>query len=177
MQQLTRGGSKEAKVEYMHKKDGMEREWGLWRAGTRRHANNPMEPRSAVIAWSLDRALRCLPHANPQTVATLLRAQFRCATSIMAARSDSQVRECLTAAYRRAGLPAPATTASEQQQQQAQDEQPPQQSEEAPEGPAISLDRERGASLIQTMTTQTQIMTELMQSQQILATTARIQML
>ena len=54
VQQLTSGGSKEISI-HKAEEGGMERREVL-RAGTRRHANNPMEPRSAVIAckkWKL----------------------------------------------------------------------------------------------------------------------------
>ena len=136
----------------------------LSRGGARRHINHAQEPRSAVITWSHQRAMECMPSANPQTVATLLRAQFRTATAIMAARSSSEVRESLTAAYRRAGLTAPSDAPHTTSDTQTEERDPGQ------ETASISLDRQRGADMVRTMTTQTQIMTELLQNQGIMAT-------
>ena len=123
------------------------------RGGPRRHNPAYHEPRSAVIGWSLQRALQCVPEANPQTVGMLLKAEFRCATAIMGCRTERQVRESLTAAYRRAGLQAP----SEEQQQQAGTQQNGAE-EEAQSQPVISMDRERGEEMVRTLTTQTEMM-------------------
>ena len=78
-----------------------------FRAGARSQRPNQSDPRVAMIGWAQDRISRELPHLNQRTVRTLLRAEARAVSAALQCKSTLQLREVMTAAYKRAGMISP----------------------------------------------------------------------
>ena len=68
---------------------------------------DPTQPRSMMIAWALQKAAREAPQASQPTVQMICKAEMRTVMALMNARTPTQTRQVLEAAYRRAGLPSP----------------------------------------------------------------------
>ena len=72
--------------------------------GGARAAATVQQPRSVMIMWAEDKVSREVPGLNTLTVRMLLRAEQRTVSAVLHARSATQTREVMCAAYRRAGL-------------------------------------------------------------------------
>ena len=136
------------------------------RAGGKRGAQGPPDPRHACIAWSLQRAVQCVPTASPLTLSTLLKSEFRLASAIMQCRSDAQVRHSVIAAYRRAGLPSLEEVRHTANQDQAEDQQ-------LPDDPSST--KHWLMQMSTSLTTQTTIITDILNNQHFCATSADLQ--
>ena len=131
------------------------------RAGGKRGAAPVVaNPKQQCIAWAHQRASEAIPAASAQTLTVLLKAEFRLSTAVMQAKTLDQVRHCVAAAYRRAGLVPPPGT--------------PGAPSEVPDGPNEKEEEPDTkfwiAQMASAVTTQTGILTELLSSQSIMQT-------
>ena len=78
---------------------------------------NVRQQRSQMIAWAEQKVRTDAPQAQGKTLTMIMRAEPRTITAIMHAKSPSQTREVIIAAYKRAGLPSPF---HEEQQEKAE---------------------------------------------------------
>ena len=74
------------------------------RGAGRRNRLNRADPRTLMLGWAKDKVLEKVPELNPATVHFLLRAENRTVGAILNARSPTQVKEVIYAAWKRAGL-------------------------------------------------------------------------
>ena len=84
----------------------LENEYGcIDRAGMPR-VRQP-DPKTVMLGWAEQKVRDEAPEAQGKTIMMLMRAEPRTATAIMHAKSPTQTKEVIVAAYRRAGLPSP----------------------------------------------------------------------
>ena len=133
----------------------LERMQSQQRGGMRRSP----DPRTQFIGAAQQRAHECVPQANPLTIAALLRAEHKSVGALLNCRTPEQVKHCLTAVYRRAGLPPPAS-----EQQHTPPSQPTDESAAQPSTQLADI-AEWMKQLMETMTNHTASMTALMQMQ------------
>ena len=76
------------------------------RAGMPRH-NQHQDPKVVMYGWAEQKVRDEAPEAQGKTLAMIMRAEPRTVSAIMHAKSPSQTREVIIAAFRRAGLPSP----------------------------------------------------------------------
>ena len=76
-------------------------------AGKRSHKDPETSPKQAMAIWAQQRVMECYPEVSPQTIAMLIRAEPKLASSVIYSKSEQQVRHSIQAAYRRAGLCPP----------------------------------------------------------------------
>ena len=133
------------------------------RAGGKRKSfpqNN--DPKQVCATWAHQRAMECIPGLSPQTMSTLLRAEFRLSTAIMQSRSEDQVRHAVAAAFKRAGLTPPHGTPGAAQE--------PQQTPTVECAQDADQTRFWLAQMTSTLTAQTTLITELVTAQNAMAT-------
>ena len=67
----------------------------------------PQQQKAQMISWAEQKVRTDAPEAQGKTLSMILRAEPRTITAIMHAKSPSQTKEVIIAAYKRAGLPSP----------------------------------------------------------------------
>ena len=67
----------------------------------------PQQQKAQMISWAEQKVRTESPEAQGKTLSMILRAEPRTITAIMHAKSPSQTKEVIIAAYKRAGLPSP----------------------------------------------------------------------
>ena len=65
------------------------------------------DPKAVMLGWAEQKIRDEAPEAQGKTIMMLMKAEPRTATAIMHAKSPTQTKEVIIAAYRRAGLPSP----------------------------------------------------------------------
>ena len=65
------------------------------------------DPKRVMMGWAEQKIRDEAPEAQGKTMSMIMRAEPRTVTAIMHAKSPTQTKEVITAAFKRAGLPSP----------------------------------------------------------------------
>ena len=77
------------------------------RGGAKHARDSQRDPKQHMMAWATDKVQRRVPCAVGPTLTMLMKAEARTITALMNSKSETQTKEIISAAYRRAGLTAP----------------------------------------------------------------------